>query len=142
MLRDFGVQHVRTHVDVTDPSLSALKALLAVKQEAADLIDLQIVAFPQEGIESYPNGRELMTRAIEMGADVVGGIPHYENTRDKGQLSDVLMDLAQRYGRTVDVHCDEIDDPQSRFLEVLAEEARVRGMGPGHRQPHLRDGLL
>ncbi|PVW72510.1 cytosine deaminase, partial [Klebsiella pneumoniae] len=62
MLRDFGVQHVRTHVDVTDPSLAALQALLAVKQEAADLIDLQIVAFPQEGIESYPNGRELMTR--------------------------------------------------------------------------------
>ena len=61
MLRDFGVQHVRTHVDVTDPSLAALQALLAVKQEAADLIDLQIVAFPQEGIESYPNGRELMT---------------------------------------------------------------------------------
>ena len=103
---------------------------LAVKQEAADLIDLQIVAFPQEGIESYPNGRELMTRAIEMGADVVGGIPHYENTRDKGVSSVMfLMDLAQRYGRLVDVHCDEIDDPQSRFLEVLAEEARVRGMG-------------
>lgn len=80
MLRDFGVQHVRTHVDVTDPSLAALQALLAVKQEAADLIDLQIVAFPQEGIESYPNGRELMTRAIEMGADVVGGIPHYETS--------------------------------------------------------------
>lgn len=130
MLRDFGVQHVRTHVDVTDPSLAALKALLAVKQEAADLIDLQIVAFPQEGIESYPDGRGLMTRAIEMGADVVGGIPHYENTRDKGVSSVMfLMDLAQRYGRTVDVHCDEIDDPQSRFLEVLAEEARVRGMG-------------
>ncbi|MCJ5945725.1 cytosine deaminase [Klebsiella pneumoniae] len=130
MLRDFGVQHVRTHVDVTDPSLAALQALLAVKQEAADLIDLQIVAFPQEGIESYPNGRELMTRAIEMGADVVGGIPHYENTRDKGVSSVMfLMDLAQRYGRLVDVHCDEIDDPQSRFLEVLAEEAGVRGMG-------------
>lgn len=130
MLRDFGVQHVRTHVDVTDPSLAALQALLAVKQEAADLIDLQIVAFPQEGIESYPNGRELMTRAIEMGVDVVGGIPHYENTRDKGVSSVMfLMDLAQRYGRLVDVHCDEIDDPQSRFLEVLAEEARVRGMG-------------
>ncbi len=78
----------------------------------------------------YPNGRELMTRAIEMGADVVGGIPHYENTRDKGVSSVMfLMDLAQRYGRLVDVHCDEIDDPQSRFLEVLAEEARVRGMG-------------
>ena len=71
-----------------------------------------------------------MTRAIEMGADVVGGIPHYENTRDKGVSSVMfLMDLAQRHGCLVDVHCDETDDPQSRFLEVLAEEARVRGMG-------------
>ena len=130
MLRDNGVQHVRTHIDVTDPSLTALEAMLAVKKEAAQLIDLQIVAFPQEGIESFPGGRELMTRAIEMGADVVGGIPHYENTRDKGVSSlGFLMDLAQRHGCLVDVHCDEIDDPQSRFLEVLAEEARVRGMG-------------
>ncbi|HIF6299438.1 TPA: cytosine deaminase [Klebsiella michiganensis] len=130
MLRDNGVQHVRTHIDVTDPSLTALEAMLRVKKEAAHLIDLQIVAFPQEGIESFPDGRELMTRAIEMGADVVGGIPHYENTRDKGVSSLVfLMDLAQRHGCLVDVHCDETDDPQSRFLEVLAEEARVRGMG-------------
>lgn len=68
MLRDNGVQHVRTHIDVTDPSLTALKAMLKVKKEAAHLIDLQIVAFPQEGIESFPGKRELMTRAIEMGA--------------------------------------------------------------------------
>ena len=113
MLRDNGVQHVRTHIDVTDPSLTALEAMLRVKKEAAHLIDLQIVAFPQEGIESFPGGRELMTRAIEMGADVVGGIPHYENTRDKGVSSLVfLMDLAQRHGCLVDVHCDETDDPQ------------------------------
>ena len=76
MLRDNGVQHVRTHIDVTDPSLTALEAMLRVKKEAAHLIDLQIVAFPQEGIESFPGGRELMPRAIEKGADVVGGIPH------------------------------------------------------------------
>ncbi|WP_192459142.1 cytosine deaminase [Musicola keenii] len=130
MLRDHGIQHVRTHVDVTDPTLAALQALLDVKEEAKSLIDLQIVAFPQEGIESFANGRQLMERAIEMGADVVGGIPHFENTREQGVSSvKFLMDLAERTGCLVDVHCDETDDPQSRFLEVLAEEARVRNMG-------------
>ncbi len=130
MLVDHGIQHVRTHVDVTDPTLSALKSMLEVREETRHLIDLQIVAFPQEGIESFKGGRELMTEAIAMGADVVGGIPHFENTRDQGVSSiKFLMDLAERTGRLVDVHCDETDDPQSRFLEVLAEEARVREMG-------------
>ncbi|GGC13031.1 cytosine deaminase [Dickeya fangzhongdai] len=130
MLRDHGIQHVRTHVDVTDPSLAALEAMLEVKEEAKELIDLQIVAFPQEGIESYPAGRQLMERAIALGADVVGGIPHFENTREQGVSSvKFLMDLAERTGCLVDVHCDETDDPNSRFLEVLAEETRVRNMG-------------
>lgn len=130
MLVDHGIQHVRTHVDVTDPKLTALKAMIEVREEVRHLIDLQIVAFPQEGIESYANGRALMTEAVAMGADVVGGIPHFENTRDQGVSSiKFLMDLAERSGCLVDVHCDETDDPQSRFLEVLAEEARVRGMG-------------
>jgi len=130
MLVDHGIQHVRTHVDVTDPTLSALKSMLEVREETRHLIDLQIVAFPQEGIESFKGGRELMTEAIAMGADVVGGIPHFENTRDQGVSSiKFLMDLAERTGCLVDVHCDETDDPQSRFLEVLAEEARVREMG-------------
>ncbi|WP_303875539.1 cytosine deaminase [Stutzerimonas kunmingensis] len=130
MLVDHGVQHVRSHVDVTDPALSALKSMLEVREETRHLIDLQIVAFPQEGIESFKGGRELMTEAIAMGADVVGGIPHFENTRDQGVSSiKFLMDLAERTGCLVDVHCDETDDPQSRFLEVLAEEARVREMG-------------
>ncbi|SMG00612.1 cytosine deaminase [Burkholderia singularis] len=130
MLRDHGIQHVRTHVDVTDPTLAALNAMLEVKDEARGLIDLQIVAFPQEGIESFDGGRRLMEQAIEMGADVVGGIPHFENTREQGVSSiKFLMDLAERTGCLVDVHCDETDDPNSRFLEVLAEEARVRGMG-------------
>ena len=143
MLRDFGVQHVRTHVDVTDPSLAALQALLAVKQEAADLIDLQIVAFPQEGIESYPNGRELMTRAIEMGADVVGGIPHYENTRDKGVSSVMfLMDLAQRYGRRW-MSTAMKSTIRSRVSSKCWRKRRgCAAWGAGHRQPHLRDGLL
>ncbi|BFN25474.1 cytosine deaminase [Pseudomonas sp. SCT] len=130
MLVDHGIQHVRTHVDVTDPTLSALKSMLEVREETRHLIDLQIVAFPQEGIESFKGGRELMTEAIAMGADVVGGIPHFENTRDQGVSSiRFLMDLAERTGCLVDVHCDETDDPQSRFLEVLAEEARVREIG-------------
>ena len=130
MLAEHGIQHVRTHIDVTDPTLGALKAMLEVREEARHLIDLQIVAFPQEGIESYPGGRELMERAVAMGADVVGGIPHFENTREQGVSSiGFLMDLAERTDCLVDVHCDETDDPHSRFLEVLAEQARVRGMG-------------
>jgi cytosine deaminase len=130
MLVDHGIQHVRTHVDVTDPSFAALKAMLEVREDTRHLIDLQIVAFPQEGIESFKNGRALMTEAVAMGADVVGGIPHFENTREQGASSvKFLMDLAERTGCLVDVHCDETDDPQSRFLEVLAEEARVREMG-------------
>ena len=130
MLVEHGIQHVRSHVDVTDPGLGALKALLEVREETRHLIDLQIVAFPQEGIESYANGRALMEQAVALGADVVGGIPHFENTREQGVSSiRFLMDLAERSGCLVDVHCDETDDPHSRFLEVLAEEARVRGMG-------------
>ncbi|ARU89299.1 cytosine deaminase [Pseudomonas sp. M30-35] len=130
MLVEHGIQHVRTHVDVTDPTLGALKAMVEVREETRHLIDLQIVAFPQEGIESFNNGRALMEQAVELGADVVGGIPHFENTRDQGVSSiKFLMDLAERTGCLVDVHCDETDDPHSRFLEVLAEEARVRGMG-------------
>ncbi|MFI8479575.1 cytosine deaminase [Pseudomonas sp. NPDC078700] len=130
MLVEHGIQHVRTHVDVTDPTLGALKAMVEVREETRHLIDLQIVAFPQEGIESFTNGRALMEQAVALGADVVGGIPHFENTRDQGVSSiKFLMDLAERTGCLVDVHCDETDDPHSRFLEVLAEEARVRGMG-------------
>lgn len=131
MLAAHGIQHVRTHVDVTEPGLGTLQAMLEVRDEARALVDLQIVAFPQEGIESFANGRALMTEAVAMGADVVGGIPHFENTRDQGVSSlHFLMDLAERHDRLVDVHCDETDDPQSRFLEVLAEITRVKGLGP------------
>lgn len=130
MLAAHGIQHVRTHVDVTEPGLGTLTAMLEVRDEARALVDLQIVAFPQEGIESFANGRALMEQAVEMGADVVGGIPHFENTRDQGVSSlHFLMDLAERHECLVDVHCDETDDPQSRFLEVLAELTRVKGMG-------------
>lgn len=118
-----GIQHVRTHVDTTDPSLVALEAMLEVKEEMKPFIDLQIVAFPQEGIVSFKNGLELLEEAMKMGADVVGGIPHFEFTREDGVKSiEQLFDLAQKYDKLIDIHCDEIDDEQSRFLEVVARE--------------------
>ena len=90
---------------------------------------MQLVAFPQEGILSYPHGRELMEQAVKEGLDVVGGIPHFEFTTEYGwQSVHFLMALADKYDRLVDVHCDEIDDPASRNLEVLATEAYERGM--------------
>nr|WP_304213581.1 cytosine deaminase [Fredinandcohnia onubensis] len=125
-----GIGHVRTHVDVTDPSLTALKAMLEVKEELKDYVDIQLVAFPQEGILSYPNGVELLEEAMKMGADVVGGIPHFEFTREYGVDSmKIAFDLAEKYDRLVDIHCDEIDDEQSRFVEVVAKEAYERGLG-------------
>lgn len=124
-----GIQHVRSHVDVTDPHLIAAQALLELREELKDQIDLQLVAFPQEGILSYPHGRELMEQAVKEGLDVVGGIPHFEFTTEYGwQSVHFLMALADKYDRLVDVHCDEIDDPASRNLEALATEAYERGM--------------
>ncbi|WP_409303415.1 cytosine deaminase [Peribacillus sp. SCS-155] len=125
-----GIQHVRTHVDVTDPELTALKAMLEVKEEMSRFVDIQIVAFPQEGILSYPNGLELLEESLKMGSDVVGGIPHYEFTREYGVDSlKAAFQLAEKYDRLVDIHCDEIDDEQSRFVEVVAAEALRLGMG-------------
>jgi len=125
-----GIQHVRTHVDVSDPTLTALKAMLEVKQEVAPWIDLQIVAFPQEGIMSYPNGEALLEEALRLGADVVGAIPHFEFTREYGVESlHKTFALAQKYHRMVDVHCDEIDDEQSRFVETVAALAHRENMG-------------
>ncbi|MCW5345819.1 cytosine deaminase [Pseudomonas aeruginosa] len=125
-----GVQHVRSHVDVSDPTLTALKAMLEVRGEVAPWVDLQIVAFPQEGILSYPNGLELLEESLRLGADVVGAIPHFEFTRELGVESlHKAIDLAKRYDLPVDVHCDEIDDEQSRFLETLAMLAHRDGLG-------------
>ena len=124
-----GIQHVRSHVDVTDPHLIAARALLELREELKDQIYLQLVAFPQEGILSYPHGRELMEQAIREGLDVVGGIPHFEFTTEYGwQSVHFLMALADKYDSLVDVHFDEIYDPASRNLEVLATEAYERGM--------------
>ena len=124
-----GIQFVRTHVDVTDPSLTAMEALLELREELRDTIDIQVVAFPQEGIDSFPNGRQLIEAAVKMGADAVGAIPHFEFTREYAVESlNFAMGLAEKYGRLVDVHCDEIDDEQSRGLEVLAARAYESGM--------------
>ena len=125
-----GVQYVRTHVDVSDPTLTALKARLEVKKEIAPWVDLQIVAFPQEGILSYPNGEKLLDQAMEMGADVVGGIPHFEFTREYGVESmHIAFDIARKYNKQIDIHCDEIDDEQSRFVETVAALALKYDMG-------------
>src|SRR5579863_3091578 len=123
-----GTLHIRSHVDVCDPNLTALKALLEVREEVRDICDLQLVAFPQDGILSYPNGRELMRKAMELGCDVVGGIPHYEWTRDMG-VEDVhyAFALAKEFNRDIDCHCDETDDPLSRFTEVMAADTLEQG---------------
>ena len=125
-----GIQFVRTHVDVSDPNLVALKAMLEVREEMKEWVELQIVAFPQEGILSYPNGKALLEEALKLGADVIGAIPHFEFTREYGVESlHYVFDLAEKYQVLVDVHCDEIDDEQSRFIETLATLAYERGMG-------------
>ncbi len=123
-----GTLFIRSHVDVCDPKLTALRALLEVREEVRDICDLQLVAFPQDGILSFPNGRELMRQALELGCDIVGGIPHYEWTRDMG-VEDVhyAFALAKEFNRDIDCHCDETDDPLSRFTEVMAADTLQQG---------------
>jgi cytosine deaminase len=124
-----GVQAVRSHVDVCDPQLTALRALVELREEVRGVVDLQLVAFPQQGVLGFPDGQRLVERAVDLGADVVGGIPHYELTREDGVASvQWLMALADERGLMVDVHCDETDDEHSRFVEVLAAETIRRGM--------------
>jgi len=124
-----GVQSIRSHVDVCDAELTALRALAELREEVRGMVDLQLVAFPQQGILSFPNGKQLMHRAVGLGADVVGGIPHYELTREDGVASvEFLMGLADEHDLLVDVHCDETDDEHSRFVEVMAAETIRRGM--------------
>jgi cytosine deaminase len=128
-LASYGVQAIRTHVDTTDPDMIALRAMLEVKEEIKDVAELQIVAFPQEGILAYPNGKALLEEAVRMGADAVGGIPHFEYMREQGVESvRTTVDLACKYNKLIDVHCDETDDPNSRFLEVLATLAYETGL--------------
>lgn len=115
-----GVQHIRTHIDVTDPKFTALKAMLELRAELKDIVEIQIVAFPQEGMYTYRGGVDLVEEALKMGADVVGGIPHYEPARQFGEKSvHDIVNLALKYDKLIDVHCDETDDPHSRFVELL-----------------------
>ncbi|NJO21461.1 MAG: cytosine deaminase, partial [Spirulinaceae cyanobacterium RM2_2_10] len=125
-----GVLYVRSHADVSEPDLIALKGLLEVREAVRDWLTLQVVAFPQDGLYSQPHNDALLEEALKLGADVVGGIPHYELTREDGVRSVArIFDLADRYDRLIDIHCDEIDDEQSRFLEVMAAAAIRRDNG-------------
>jgi cytosine deaminase len=125
-----GVLHVRSHVDTTDPTLIALDALLEVRDDVRDVVNLQLVAFPQEGIVSFPDGDKLIAEAARRGVDAIGAIPHFEDTRDYGIRSlEIAVETAHDAGLLIDVHCDEIDDEQSRFVEVLAAHAMRTGMG-------------
>jgi cytosine deaminase len=125
-----GVLFVRSHADVSEPTLTALKGLLAAREAVKDWMTLQVVAFPQDGVYGSPKNETLMEEALLMGADVVGGIPHYELTREDGvQSIHKIFELAAQYDRLIDVHCDEIDDEQSRFLEVIVANAIRTGMG-------------
>lgn len=126
-----GVLLVRTHADVSETNLVALRALLDLRQAVQDWITVQVVAFPQDGVYGSPGNAERLEEALRLGADAVGGIPHYEFTREDGLRSlDYIFDLAQRYDRLIDIHCDEIDDDQCRFLEVVAAQALRSGLGP------------
>ena len=125
-----GITRVRTHADTTEETLTGVEALLELREEVSDLVDLQVVAFPQDGVFTRPHHEDLLREAMEMGCDLVGGIPHNEHTREDGVSSvEVAMDLAERYDRPADLHIDEADDPGSRFTEVLASEALKRGLG-------------
>jgi len=124
-----GTGLIRSHVDVCDPNLTALRALLELRDEVRDIVDLRLIAFPQDGILSFPNGKELMQEAMRLGCDVIGGIPHYELTRDDGvEEVHFIFDLARETGAPLDLHCDETDDEQSRFLEVVAARTMREGM--------------
>ena len=125
-----GVQAIRTHIDVTDPTFTGLKAALEVRDEVKDILDLQIVAFPQEGMYAYKDGDKLVEEGLKMGADCVGAIPHFELAREFGEKSiHKTIELAVKYNTLIDVHCDETDDTQSRFLELLNALALMEGIG-------------
>lgn len=124
-----GLLAIRTHVDVCDDRLLAVEALIEVRRQVADYIDLQLVAFPQDGLYRSPNARENTIRALDLGVDVVGGIPHFERTMADGRASVTeLCEIAAKRGLMVDMHCDESDDPMSRHIEQLAYETQRLGL--------------
>ena len=124
-----GLLAIRSHVDVSDARLVTAEALLEVRERVAPYIDLQLVAFPQDGYYRHPEAEAALTRALDMGIDVVGGIPHFERTMEDGRRSvEALCRLAADRGLRVDMHCDETDDPLSRHVETLAAETIRHGL--------------
>jgi cytosine/creatinine deaminase len=133
-----GLLAIRTHVDTTPDHLRGVEAMLEVKRRVAPYLNLQLVAFPQDGLYRTCSGRENLLRALEMGVDVVGGIPHFERTMEEGAES--LRDLgriAAERGLMWDVHCDETDDPLSRHVETMAREVTRHGLGGRAAGSHL-----
>jgi cytosine deaminase len=124
-----GLLAIRSHVDVCDDRLLAVRALLRVKQQVAPYLDLQLVAFPQDGLLRSPSALANLKRALDLGVDVVGGIPHFERTMQDGSDSvKLLCELAAERGLRVDMHCDESDDPHSRHIETLAWHTQRLGL--------------
>ncbi len=124
-----GLLAIRTHVDVCDDRLLAVDALLDVKKQIAPYLDLQLVAFPQDGYFRSPTAKQNVIRALDKGVDVVGGIPHFERTMADGAASVTeLCEMAADRGLRIDMHCDETDDPMSRHIEMLAYETQRLGL--------------
>ena len=124
-----GLLAIRSHVDTSDPRLTAVEALIDVRARVAPYLDLQLVAFPQDGLLRSPGAVDNLKRALDLGVDVVGGIPHFERTMADGAASvRMLCELAAERGLRVDLHCDETDDPLSRHVESLAFEAQRLGL--------------
>jgi len=124
-----GIGAIRSHVDICDNSLKGVEALLEVQRKVAPYIELQLVAFPQDGIFRDPNAKVNLINALDMGVNVVGGIPHFERTMQDGADSvKFLCEIAAERGLMVDMHCDESDDPQSRHIETLAFETSRLGL--------------
>lgn len=133
-----GLLAIRSHVDVCDPRLLAVEALLHVKDKVRPYLDLQLVAFPQDGVLRAPGTLDNLKRALDMGVDVVGGIPHFERTMADGAESvRILCELAAERGLPVDMHCDESDDPLSRHIETLAFHTQRLGLGGRVAGSHL-----
>ncbi len=133
-----GTLAIRSHVDVCDDRLLAVEALVQLKRDMAPWIDIQLVAFPQDGFFRYGKAEENLRKALKMGVEVVGGIPHFERTMEDGRLSvQALMKIAADEGRLVDMHCDETDDPLSRHIETLTAETFKHGMGGRVTGSHL-----
>lgn len=126
-----GVQFIRTHIDVTDPKLLGMQVMLELREELKDIVTIQIVSFPQEGMYAYKGGYELVEEGLKMGADCVGGIPHFEWAREIGEKSvHSTVELAVKHDKMIDVHCDETDDIMARFLELLNALVMQEGIGP------------